>query len=451
MRLATLCFLIKNNQILLAIKKRGFGQGRWNGVGGKQHPNETIIETAIRETQEEIGVILKKFEQKTTLSFYFQNNPDWNQKVTVFIATEWEGEPIESDEMKPQWFDFNKIPYSSMWSDDPLWLPLLLKKKNFVAEFLFDKNDQFIDHSIKKKSNNKPNISKKELTSKKSLIKLLSKTNSQLIPSKLKDFISEYEEFLPHLDKYSLWSTPKKFVQISQHHSKYDKVVILLNGVAAGGKDAIREEIERIIPGLMHTTITGTSRKPRPNETHGKDYYFFDNHESFKIAIKAGEFIEWVEQGNGYYGLPKKSLEEGIKHSSPIVFSKVEMSAWEKVEEHLNTITDTKIFVLKLFVLPHMSFFEYKNWLSQKRDDDINSRLIRTCWEISEAPKKADFIITNRIRESKNPLTYTAQSIVNLALKFLSSSKFKEFPLPFMINNNIKEIEDILKFHDSIE
>ncbi|HAM37373.1 TPA: hypothetical protein DCP42_01480, partial [Patescibacteria group bacterium] len=56
LRQSTLCFLIRDDEILLAMKKRGFGKDRWNGVGGKPDGEETILETAIRETQEEIEV-----------------------------------------------------------------------------------------------------------------------------------------------------------------------------------------------------------------------------------------------------------------------------------------------------------------------------------------------------------------------------------------------------------
>ena len=49
LREATLLFLVKNGQVLLAMKKRGFGAGRWNGVGGKVHAGESVAETAVRE------------------------------------------------------------------------------------------------------------------------------------------------------------------------------------------------------------------------------------------------------------------------------------------------------------------------------------------------------------------------------------------------------------------
>ncbi|MEJ0073651.1 MAG: NUDIX domain-containing protein [Candidatus Saccharibacteria bacterium] len=52
----TLLLLRRNDEVLLAMKKRGFGAGRWNGVGGKLDPGETVEQALVRECQEEIGV-----------------------------------------------------------------------------------------------------------------------------------------------------------------------------------------------------------------------------------------------------------------------------------------------------------------------------------------------------------------------------------------------------------
>ena len=61
MKERTLLFLYKpkEKRILLAMKKRGFGEWKWNGVGGKLEGNETVQEAAVREAQEEISVITK--------------------------------------------------------------------------------------------------------------------------------------------------------------------------------------------------------------------------------------------------------------------------------------------------------------------------------------------------------------------------------------------------------
>ena len=46
---------------------------------------------------------------------------------------------VETEEMKPQWFNFSDIPYEQMWSDDKYWLPILLAGKKFKGNFLFDR------------------------------------------------------------------------------------------------------------------------------------------------------------------------------------------------------------------------------------------------------------------------------------------------------------------------
>ena len=54
LREATIVLLLRNDEVLLAMKKRGFGEGKWNGVGGKPNAGESIEEVAVRETKEEI-------------------------------------------------------------------------------------------------------------------------------------------------------------------------------------------------------------------------------------------------------------------------------------------------------------------------------------------------------------------------------------------------------------
>jgi len=148
MRQSTLLFLIRDNQILLAMKKRGFGVGKWNGVGGKPHGDEKIEETAIRETTEEIGVIPNNIKQVANLDFFFQNNPDWDQQVVVYTSNQWSGQPTESEEMKPEWFDLDKIPFDQMWPDDKFWLPQMLAGKNIIAKFIFNDQGNIVDQTI---------------------------------------------------------------------------------------------------------------------------------------------------------------------------------------------------------------------------------------------------------------------------------------------------------------
>jgi 8-oxo-dGTP diphosphatase/2-hydroxy-dATP diphosphatase len=157
MKQTTLIFLYNaesthkgTQQILLAMKKRGFGAGRWNGVGGKLNDGEGIREAAVREAEEEIGVkiIPENLESVAILDFSFENKPDWNQQVHVFFTTEWEGEPAESEEMKPEWFAVQDIPFSDMWPDDIFWLPLVLEGEGVRAQFTFGENDVILEQQV---------------------------------------------------------------------------------------------------------------------------------------------------------------------------------------------------------------------------------------------------------------------------------------------------------------
>lgn len=139
MKQTTLCLLLKENEILLAMKKRSFGAGKWNGCGGKPEAGEDLIDTAIREMQEEIGVqvLAQDLEKVASLKFYSKTKVELNQEVNIFVCRTWTGMPAESEEMRPQWFRFDQIPFDQMWPDDKHWLPKILAGKHLTGEFYF--------------------------------------------------------------------------------------------------------------------------------------------------------------------------------------------------------------------------------------------------------------------------------------------------------------------------
>ncbi|MBP9701900.1 MAG: 8-oxo-dGTP diphosphatase [Candidatus Pacebacteria bacterium] len=153
MKNTTLLFLIKKNgdtitELCLAMKKRGFGANRYNGVGGKLQGEETIEQAVIRETKEEIDVVAKEMYKVAILDFAFANKPEWNQRVHTFFCTSWDGVPTESEEMKPEWFPVDAIPYDNMWPDDMFWLPRVLKGEFIKGKFTFGDGDVILDQHL---------------------------------------------------------------------------------------------------------------------------------------------------------------------------------------------------------------------------------------------------------------------------------------------------------------
>ncbi len=146
MKLTTLCYPIIDGKVLLAMKKRGFGVGKWNGPGGKVEPGESIEDACLRETKEEVGIDCINLEHRGVVEFVFINNPDWNTECHIYVTMAIQGEPIESEEMLPAWYSLDQIPYNQMWEDDPIWLPGVLAGGAVNHRFYFNKEGQVQSH-----------------------------------------------------------------------------------------------------------------------------------------------------------------------------------------------------------------------------------------------------------------------------------------------------------------
>lgn len=155
MKNTTLLFLVKRKDghvvdIMLAMKKIGFGVGRYNGVGGKAKDGESIEEATVRETKEEIDVDVNIADLKKAgeIEFRFEGKEEWNQLVHVYTTDIWSGDPTESEEMKPYWYPVEDMPYQEMWEDDKYWLPKVLNGEHVKGYCLFDSNQKIIEHNL---------------------------------------------------------------------------------------------------------------------------------------------------------------------------------------------------------------------------------------------------------------------------------------------------------------
>lgn len=146
---ATLCFVLRAgspSHILLGRKKRGFGVGKLNGIGGKLTAEELPEDGVIREVLEEVGLTIPKHALRRAgqITFRFPCRPEFDHFVHVFLASEWEGDPVESGEMAPDWYPVHEIPFDRMWQDDAYWLPVVLNGKVIEAAFTFGEDNETV-------------------------------------------------------------------------------------------------------------------------------------------------------------------------------------------------------------------------------------------------------------------------------------------------------------------
>lgn len=143
----TLGIVCQPSRVLLGMKKRGFGAGRWNGFGGKLLEGESLEESLRREFKEEANIDIGSVEERGVLEFIYGSSPEVLQ-VHVYMISDFTGEATESEEMRPQWFTLDAIPYEAMWPDDKFWLPLLLADKKFYGKFWFDENNAILKQEL---------------------------------------------------------------------------------------------------------------------------------------------------------------------------------------------------------------------------------------------------------------------------------------------------------------
>ncbi len=85
-------------------------------------------------------------------------------------------------------------------------------------------------------------------------------------------------------------------------------LLFVVSAPSGAGKTTLCKELISVVPGLWHS-ISYTTRKPRPEEVHGRDYFFVEE-SLFQEMVKRNEFAEWAPVYGHFYGTPRGVLTE---------------------------------------------------------------------------------------------------------------------------------------------
>lgn len=135
-------------EVLLGLKKAGFGAGKWVGLGGHVELGEKPVMAAVREVAEESGLLVAadSMQHCASIEFRFPARPSWDQTADVFVTSVFQGEPSESDEIAPRWFAEGALPVDLMWDDARYWVPRVLAGEHVDVVITFAEDCASVAH-----------------------------------------------------------------------------------------------------------------------------------------------------------------------------------------------------------------------------------------------------------------------------------------------------------------
>jgi len=162
--------------------------------------------------------------------------------------------------------------------------------------------------------------------------------------------------------------------------------LIVISAPSGTGKGTVINELLKLRPDFAFS-VSATTRKPRPNETHGVEYIFLP-HEQFQKMINDDEFLEHAQYVGEFYGTPVKPIKDSISSGNNIILDIEVQGAKQVMSKDIEAVT---IFI----EAPDME--ELENRLRGRgtdSDEKINARLERAKQEIKEK-EHYDYVVVN--------------------------------------------------------
>ncbi len=166
--------------------------------------------------------------------------------------------------------------------------------------------------------------------------------------------------------------------------------LIVISGPSGCGKDTVVKEVLKTNPNAW-LSVSCTSRKPRPGEVNGKDYFFLSRDE-FEKKIADGDLLEYAEYAENYYGTPKDIIVDKINQGIDVILV-IEIQGALKIKE----ILKETIFI---FILPP-TIKELRRRLEGRQTETKEAMIKRfkTAYKEINEVNKYNYVVINDVVE----------------------------------------------------
>jgi guanylate kinase len=141
-----------------------------------------------------------------------------------------------------------------------------------------------------------------------------------------------------------------------------DGIMVILSSPSGAGKTTLVNLLSK--NNNFEISISHTTRKPRPNESSGKDYYFVSDDE-FKRLIKNEEFLEYAKVFNNYYGTTRTPVINNLNKGKNVLFD----IDWQGADQIKNKKLDFKL--ITFFILPPSKEILYERLSNRDMKDKL--------------------------------------------------------------------------------
>ncbi|MDC0898639.1 guanylate kinase [Candidatus Pelagibacter sp.] len=141
-----------------------------------------------------------------------------------------------------------------------------------------------------------------------------------------------------------------------------DGIMVILSSPSGAGKTTLVNLLSK--NNNFEISISHTTRKPRSNESSGKDYYFVSDNE-FKRLIKNEEFLEYAKVFNNYYGTTRTPVIDNLNKGKNVLFD----IDWQGADQIKNKNLDFKL--ITFFILPPSKEILYERLSSRDMKDKL--------------------------------------------------------------------------------